>query len=134
MFLHLLNDTQQRAFLALARQFVEADQTLSDEEHNLLELMWAETGLEFDAELPPGDAEALAPAFDDRQSRAAVLLELIGVGHADSEFAPQESAFIDRLATAFGVSAAEVKEMDGWVTRQLQLAQDVQTFWADAAE
>jgi hypothetical protein len=134
MFLHLLNDTQQRAFLALARQFVEADQNLSDEEHNLLELMWAETGLEFDAELPPGDVDALAPAFDDRQSRAAVLLELIGVGHADEEFHAEESSFIERLAAAFGTDAAEVKEMESWVTRQLQLAQDVQKFWTDAPE
>lgn len=129
MFLHLLNDSQQRAFLALAKQFVEADQTLSDEEHNLLELLWAETGQDFDAELPEGDVETLAAAFDGKQVQAAVLLELITVGHSDDEFHPDESAFIDRLAAALGVDAAKVKEMDGWVTRQVQLAREVEKFW-----
>jgi tellurite resistance protein len=129
MFLHLLNDSQQRAFLALAKQFVEADQNLSDEEHNLLELLWAETGQDFDTELPEGDVETLAAAFDGKQVKAAVLLELITVGHADDEFHPEESAFIDRLAAALGVDAAKVKEMDGWVTRQVQLAREVEKFW-----
>jgi tellurite resistance protein len=129
MFLHLLNDSQQRAFLALAKQFVEADQTLSDEEHNLLELLWAETGQEFDAELPEGDVETLAAAFDGKQIKAAVLLELITVGHSDLEFHPDESAFIDRLARALGVEDATVKEMDAWVQRQVQLAQEVEKFW-----
>ena len=52
MFLHLFNNAQQTAFLALARQFIEADSKLSDEEHNLIELMYAEMGLDFDTELP----------------------------------------------------------------------------------
>jgi hypothetical protein len=131
MFLHLLNDSQQRAFLALAKQFVEADQTLSDEEHNLLELLWAETGQAFDAELPEGDLDTLAAAFDGKQVRAAVLLELITVGHCDLEFHPEESAFIERLARIFDVDDATLKEMDAWVQRQLQLAQDVEKFWQE---
>jgi tellurite resistance protein len=131
MFLHLLNDSQQRAFLALAKQFVEADQTLSDEEHNLLELLWAETGQDFDAELPVGDVESLAAGFDGKQIKAAVLLELITVGHADAEFHPEESAFLERLAAALGVEDTTLKEMDVWVQRQLQLAEDVEKFWQE---
>lgn len=131
MFLHLLNDSQQRAFLALAKQFVEADQKLSDEEHNLVELLWAETGQDFDTELPEGDVESLTSAFDGKQIQAAVLLELITVGHADQEFHPDESAFIERVARALGVDDARLKEMDEWVQRQLQLAQDVEKFWQE---
>jgi hypothetical protein len=129
MFLHLLNDSQQRAFLALAKQFVEADAKLSDEEHNLLELMWAETGQDFDMELPTDDFETLAAAFPGRQAKAAVLLELISAGHADDEFHPEESAFIERLSGAFEISDADLKSMDEWVTRQLELAREVEKFW-----
>jgi uncharacterized tellurite resistance protein B-like protein len=129
MFLHLLNDSQQRAFLALARQFVEADSTLSDEEHNLLELMWAETGLDFDVELPTDDLETLAGQFQNRQAQAAVLLELISAGHVDDNFHPEESAFIERVASVMGISREELKEMDDWVNRQLALAREVEKFW-----
>ena len=129
MFLHVLNENQQKAFLALAKQFIEADQKLADEERNLLELMYAETGLDFDADLPGGAPEELFPAFDSRQARAAVLLELIGVGHADEEFHADESQFIHRAADAFGVSRDEVRRMESWVTRQLALAQEVERFW-----
>lgn len=129
MFLHLLNDSQQKSFLVLAKQFIEVDRKLSDDEQNMLELMYAEMGLPFDAELPEGDLDALLPAFDSRQARASVLLELMSVGHADREFAPEESALLKRIADGFGVSAQDLEAMDDWVRRQLALAEDVQKFW-----
>lgn len=130
MFLHILNDQQQKAFLALARQFIEADKNLAEGERNLLELMYAETGQSFDAELPAGDTNALLQAFDSRQARSAVLLELIGVGHADDEFHPEESQFIRSVAAAFGVTEERIAQMESWVQRQLQLAVEAEQFWA----
>ena len=122
MFLHILNETQQRAFLALAKRFIEADSRLSDEEHNLLELAYAETGLGFEEELPEGEVETLLQAFDSRPARAAALLEIIGIGHADNEFHPEESGFVRKMASSLGVSDEEVKAMESWVERQLALA------------
>jgi len=130
MFLHILNDRQQKAFLALARQFIEADQNLSAGEQNLLELMYAETGLPFETELPTGNLESLLQEFDSRQARSAVLLELIGVGHADDDFHPEESQFIGKAAAAFGVPDERVAQMESWVQRQLQLALEAEQFWA----
>lgn len=131
MFLHILTDTQQKAFLAIARQFIEADGRLSGEEQNLLELMYAESGQSFDEDLPEATVESLLPVFDSRQAQAAVLLELIGVGHADNEFHAAESAQVRKIAASFGVSDASVAEMEDWVNRQLQLAQDVEKFWKE---
>jgi len=130
MFLHILNDQQQTAFLALAKQFIEVDRHLADEEQNLLELMYAEMGLDFDTELPTGDLASLLTAFDSRQSRAAVVLELIGVGHADAEFKTEESDFVRNVARNLEVSDDTVRAMESWVTRQLALAQEVEQFWA----
>lgn len=166
MFLHLLNDAQQKAFLALAKQFIEADRHLADEEQNLLELMYAETGQSFgpagghlaaeldrlfeigdeptdtaetateaevsaDADLPEADIEALAPLFDTPQARSVVMLEIIGVGHADDEFSPEESEFVGRLASAFGMREEKVRAMESWITRQMALAQEVEQFWTE---
>lgn len=131
MFLHILNETQQKSFLAIAKQFIEVDTHLSEEEQNLLELMMAETGLDFDTELPEGNVEDLLAQFDTKQARAAVLLELIGVGHADNEFHAEESHFVQKIGRTFGVSDEELQAMESWVTRQMALAQEVERFWAD---
>jgi tellurite resistance protein len=130
MFLHLLNDTQQKAFLALAKQFVEADHKLSSEEQNLVELMYAETGLPFETELPTGDREALIAPFDNRQVQSAVLLELIGVGRADEEFSAEENAFVRETAAKFGFSTAELEKMQLWVEKQIALVQEAESFWS----
>jgi uncharacterized tellurite resistance protein B-like protein len=131
MFLHLFNEDQQKAFLVLAKRFVESDSTLSDEEHNLVELLYAETGLPFETELPEADNETLLQAFDGRQARAAVLLELIGAGHADREFHPEENAFIKKVAGTFQVSDDRLREMEDWIERQVALARDVEKFWSE---
>ncbi|MFN3649862.1 MAG: TerB family tellurite resistance protein [Armatimonadota bacterium] len=131
MFLHILNDQQQKAFLAVATQFIEADTHLADAEQNLLELMYAETGLPFETELPSGSVGDLLEPFDTKQARAAVLLELIGVGHADDDFHPEESRFVHDVAERLGFSDADVHAMEGWIQRQLQLAKDVEQFWAE---
>lgn len=131
MFLHLLTEPQQIALLALAKQFVEADEKLSDEEHNLLEMLLAESGLPFDVELPEGDIATLAAPLDNRQVRAASLLEIIGIGHADGTFCAPESAFVNSLAAALGIDEATVSAMDDWVVRQMNLAQEARHFWAE---
>jgi hypothetical protein len=131
MFLHILNEDQQKAFLALAKQFVECDSKLSDEEQNLLELMYAESGLDFEAELPQGNVESLLGAFDSRQAQAAALLELIGVGHADQSFDAEESAIIRQAAKTWGFPEDRVARMESWVEKQLALAQEAESFWAE---
>jgi hypothetical protein len=134
MFLHLLTEPQQIALLALAKQFVEADEKLSDEEHNLLEMLLAESGLPFDVELPDGDIPSLAAPLDNRQVRAAAVLEIIGIGHADGTFCAPESEFVKTLAGKFDIDNATVAKMDEWVVRQMNLAQEARQFWADDSE
>jgi hypothetical protein len=131
MFLHLLTEPQQIALLALAKQFVEADEKLSDEEHNLLEMLLAESGLPFDVELPDGDIATLAGPLDNRQVRAATVLEIIGIGHADGAFCAPESDFVNTLAAVFGIDEPTITKMDEWVVRQMNLAQEARQFWAE---
>ncbi len=131
MFVHLLNERQQRALLALANRFVVTDQALSDSEKNVLELLYAESGLPFDTTLPEGETSELLSVFDGRQSKAALLMELIGIGVADDEFTLSESAFIWEASRALGISEAELNRLEDWVKRQLSLASEAASFWSD---
>jgi uncharacterized tellurite resistance protein B-like protein len=130
MFLHTLSSRQQDALLSLARQFIEADAHLSEEEKNLLELLASEAGRNPEDEIPLGQSVSeLLAQLDGRQAQAVTLLELIGIGHADGEFDPAENQFVHDAARTFGVSDDELAKMTDWVRRQLSLAREVCTFW-----
>ncbi len=131
MFVHTLTDSQQNALLSLAKQFVHADAHLAEAEENVLELLAAEAGRDPAEEIADGELDALLASFDTRQSRAVVLLELIGVGHADDRFCPAESALLGTIAGKLGVSTDDLGAMESWVQRQLSLAREVGRFWED---
>lgn len=130
MFLHTLTDDQQTAFLALAKQFIAADQTLSGEEHNQLELAMAETGWDFDEEVPEMTLEDIVPHFDTPTAQKVALLELIGIGHADQHFHPDENAFVLNVAGKWGIGEDTVRSLESWVQRQLALAQEAEELLA----
>lgn len=127
MFLTALTEPQKRAFLALARDFVQVDQELSEQESSLLTALFAETRLPASAI----DGEADLSVFDSRRSQVAVILELIGIGHADSEYGPEEAAFVQGVAERLGVGETELLEMENWVLRQTALAREAEKFWTE---
>jgi hypothetical protein len=124
MFLHILTLDQQTAFLALAKQFIAADEVLSGEEHNQLELAMAEVGWDFDEEVPEMSKEDIAKAFDTPSAQRVALLELIGIGLADQEFHPNENAFVCDMAQRWGIAEGTVPKLLSWVERQIALARE----------
>lgn len=135
MFLHHLTKPQKKAFLPLALEFIAVDQHRNSAELHLLDQMKREMGIPVgESTEPPAepvDRKQLAKAFDDRRSRAVVLLELIGLGYADGEFTDREYAFIRDLAQAIGVSKGERLAMENWVVRQLELFREATEFWTE---
>ena len=130
MFLHTLTEDQQTAFLSLAKQFIAADKTLSGEEHNQLELAMAETGWDFDEEVPVMTLDDIVARFDTPTSQRVALLELVGIGHADAEFHPDENAFVVDIAARWGIGEPVVRKLEHWVQRQLALAHEAEELLA----
>jgi hypothetical protein len=131
MFLHNLSQAQKEAFLSLARAFMETDTKVTGEEEQMLSLMKREMGLAPDAAGMAGSRSEWLALFDSRPSQAAVLLEIIGLGHADSEFSTAESAFVQEIADAFGIDHAELLAMENWVVRQVALAREAAAFFSE---
>lgn len=69
---------------------------------------------------------ALVLAFDSPRSRAAALIELIGLAYADTVYAEEERAFIDDLARRMEISPARMSLMESWVIRQLAMTEEGQ--------
>ena len=57
------------------------------------------------------------------------MLELIGLGFADGEYRPVESALIGEIARAMGIRDDEIAAMESWVIRQVALSEEAAGFW-----
>ena len=122
MFVEHLTERQQSALLHYAYEVMRADKRIEAEEQLLIETLRAQT-------LPGVEAEDVALAdldrlFEDRLSRMALLLELVGVGYVDESFSPSESALIADVAAALHVPPEDLEKVESWVRRQIDLVRE----------
>ena len=127
MFLENLIGREKSAFLGLAQKIVHADGLLAPREAQLLTTLEAATG----ETISYGAVEELVSVFQTRQSRVSALLELMGLGLADGEYHPAESALISEISRAFGFTEDELIGMEIWVVRQVALIEEAAGFWTE---
>ena len=67
----------------------------------------------------------LASLFDDRLTRVAFLLEVVGMGYANQDFDPAESQLARDLANALALGDDDtLEDVKSWVKRQLLLVRE----------
>ena len=122
VFVEYLDERQQSALLHYAYEVMCADKRIDAGEQLLMDTLRAQT-------LPGVEAEDVALAdlgdlFEDRLTRMALLLELIGVGYVDDSFSPSESGLIWQVAVALQVQREELQKVESWVGRQMALVRE----------
>ena len=120
MFVQYLNERQQGALLHYAHEMMRVDGSVAGEELVHLDALrnQAQPGVEA-KDVPIGELSSL---FDDRLSRVAFLLEVVGMGYANRDFDPAESQLAKDLAKALAVGDDGILEdVKSWVKRQLLL-------------
>lgn len=134
MFLHYLTETEKKAFLTLAKEFIIVDGELSHEEEHLMTIMKAEMGLENG--YPDGQIsrQELFKMFESRRSQIAAVIEMQGLGYANMEYHTQEKAFVQEMAESFGLTEDELAEIDDWVVRQVALLYEANEFWKEPVQ
>ena len=123
MFVQYLNERQQGALLHYAHEMMRADRAVAGEELALLDLLrnQAEPGVEAE-DVPLQDLAAL---FDDRLTRVAFLLEVVGMGYANEDFDPAESQLARSLSDALELGEDDtLEDVKSWVKRQLLLVRE----------
>lgn len=126
MFLNRMTEEEKRSFLGLAAAFVRCDDALSEQETALIQCLAAEAGVST-SEVPTSAAPiSLARVFKSRSSRVCALLELVGLGHADSDYSTDESQFVQQLSSEWGMSEAEVALLENWVLRLLAVMEEAE--------
>ena len=122
MFVQYLNERQQGALLHYAHEMMRVDGAVAAEELALLDLLRDQAQPGVEAEDVP--LEDLAGLFDDRLTRVAFLLEVVGMGYAHQDFDPAESELARNLAEALALDDDILGDVKSWVKRQLLLVRE----------
>jgi uncharacterized tellurite resistance protein B-like protein len=121
MFLHTLNDSEREAFLALARDYIQADQKVSFQEEAMLKQLCLEIGLAPDHSLPKRPRKEWLAQIAQRRSQVAAMLELLALANADKCFDARERELVFETANVWGITKAELEKMANWHDRQIEL-------------
>jgi hypothetical protein len=120
VYLNLLDNDEKIAFTELAEKMIEADGLVIGREAAALAGLKAEMGIESSG---GGDRtpEELAGVFQNRRSKVAALLELIGLGYSDTSFSINEESLINTVARRMGISPDELHDIEAWVQEHFSL-------------
>jgi len=129
MFLHwILDSSARRAYVGLASHVLHASGDITPREARLLFVMHAELELEVGEIAPTEDIPTLAARITHSQARAAALLELCRLAHADGEYRPDERAVLERVAAEWRASPSILAWLDAWVKQHSRLYQSAEAW------
>ena len=121
MFVQYLNERQQGVLLHYADRVMRVDGVLDAEEMVHIDMLREQAVPGTKAEdLPVAE---LPQVFEDRSSRIAFLLELVGMGYANEAFDPRQSELVGAVAAAFSLDS-DMDDVESWVRRQLLLTRE----------
>lgn len=112
--------------LSVAAQLIEADGNISAQETALLNVL--RNQMAADVSSTPVSISDLPGIFTTTSAKAAFLLELLGLAHADAEYHVTERDFICNIAMALSVPELTLADMESWVYRQFALVREAEQF------
>lgn len=122
MFVQNLNERQQGVLLHYADEVMRIDGRIDADELMAMDILRNQAEPGVNAEDVP--IEQLPGLFEDRLSRVAFLLELVGMGYANKDFDPRESELVGRVADVFSFhDDGTMGAIEAWVRDQLALAE-----------
>lgn len=130
MFISKLNLEQQNVLLALAERIAAADGVSHEEETLLMAALKAQS--QQGAAPSTVELSELDGIFDSPAAKNALMLELLGIAFADSDYHESEKALVNEVATAIGIDAELLSDMEAWVSRQIMLVQEANSFLGEA--
>jgi hypothetical protein len=127
VFLNLLSNDEKRAFAVLAEKMIEADGIVVGREAATLAAFRGEMGVAVGSDEAEKSIEELAQVFEDRRSKVAALLELIGLGYSDTTFGVTERSLTTEVAKHMGIGVVELLRLEEWVQEHVRLIRQALT-------
>ena len=121
MFVQYLNERQQGVLLHYADRIMRVDGAIDAKEMVHIDALREQAAPGAKAEdLPVAE---LPRVFEDRSSRIAFLLELVGMGYANEAFDPKQSGLVADVSAAFSLKG-DMDDVESWVKRQFELVRE----------
>ncbi len=117
IFVQYLNERQQGALLHYAYEMVRADGRVAASEQVVLGDIRSQMRSGVEAEYVP--IADLAGLFEDRLTRIAFMLEIVGVAYVDDSAHAAESALTRDIATALELGEDDIQQAESWVALQM---------------
>lgn len=124
MFLHNLNLDQQGVLLDLAHQTAQADGEISHLETQMINVLRQQCNP--NVTVKSTSRADLASIFDTPIAKYSLLLELLGIAHANNEYHLSEKDIIFKVSQALGVTNDKLQALEAWVEKQFLLTHEVQ--------
>lgn len=127
MFLNRLNTDEKESFLSLAVRAAEANETIADEEYQMINDYCVEMNISsFDIQKAKSMEEVEAVfSCSDREIVNIVLLEAIGLMYADGDYDLEEKCFIYDLASHLSVSSKKIESIEAILEKYLQITEEI---------
>ena len=129
MFVTNLNEKQQSILLELATNLIAADGIVDSKEQLMLSTLQAQCHPNVKPE--SASQTKLIDVFDSTAAKSSLLLELIGLAHADDQYHETEKNFIYEVASTFNIDNSTLEDMETWVNRQMLLVKEAQYFMTE---
>lgn len=125
MFVHYLNSQQQSILISLAKNIISADSILSEKEKLMLDILKSQAN----SDISEVEVEIfqLPSIFVTKREKYSLLLELLGIAHADQEYQLEEQSLIKLYAECLNVSDNELNVLEKWVEKQLALSIEIES-------
>lgn len=124
MFLHNLNLDQQGVLLDLAHQTAQADGEISHLETQMINVLRQQCNP--NVTVKSTSRADLASIFDTPIAKYSLLLELLGIAHANNEYHLSEKDIIFKVSQALGVTNDKLQALEAWIEKQFLLTHEVQ--------
>lgn len=124
MFIQNLNPKQQGVLLFLAHEMAIADGSDNELQLGMMQIIEKQCATGVKAERISLDN--LSEIFNDKRSKCSLLLELLGIAHANQEYHKKEQKLIREYADRLGVDQDQLIELEIWVDKQLYLSREVE--------
>lgn len=120
MFVQNLNPSQQEILLKLADDLMLSDGVKDQREEDLLRIIKSQCNADISSK-KEFELSGLANLFVSKKAKVSLLLELIGLAHADGDYGKEEMAFINEIALLLNINSSDLSQLESWVISLLDL-------------
>ncbi len=127
MFLGKLDQLEKEAFVSLAVHAAGANGVVENEEYQMIEEYCQEMGIAFFDARNLKTMESVISTFSgsEMQHKKIVVLELIGLMYADTDYDDEERSFVKDFTEKIGVSPEDTKKMEEVLLKYIDMTKEL---------